>query len=552
MAVCGALGSLIACAEPPAKHVVVTAPVLNGVLETSIHPWLRWPDLKDVTEDLRRLYAAESDGLVWFDGGKPHPAASDAVAAIAHIADRGLAPTDYDAELLKPTLSDPTLFDLALSVGVLRAMDAVHRGRVDPTTLGWGYDTTRKTLDRAALLREAREGHGVSALLDGLEPAFPHYRRNRETLARYRRLVEAGEPPMVPEPPRAVDVGEPWRGVIPLRQRLTVFGDLDEDTPLVASRDGKLLYDGAVAEGVKRFQKRHILKPDGIVGKKTLAALNVPLAARVRQLELAMERGRWLPSVHERPTIFVNVPLFRLWASDPAEGHEPLRMKVVVGKALRHRTPIFVDHVEYVVFHPYWNPTYRIATREILPKARKDPLYLASERLEIVASGRYDAASWPATSENLDAVARGRLFLRQTPGPDNALGLVKFIFPNDNSVYMHGTPAPHLFQETRRDFSHGCIRVEKPRELAEFVLRNQPEWTPERIDEAMRGPKPEHANLSEPLMVVLFYDTVHVNSEGVVHFAEDIYRHDRALDAALGGGYPYTDAQRGVRTVRRH
>jgi L,D-transpeptidase YcbB len=237
--------------------------------------------------------------------------------------------------------------------------------------------------------------------------------------------------------------------------------------------------------------------------------------------------------------VFVNVPIFRLWASDPVRGEEPLRMKVVVGQALDHRTPIFVDKMEYVIFRPYWNPPYSILTKEILPRARRDAGYLDKESMEIVASGADAAPALAATPENLEAVAKGKLFVRQKPGPKNSLGLAKFIFPNSDNVYMHGTPAPQLFARTRRDFSHGCIRLEDPAKLAEWVLRDNPAWTRARIDEAMQGERPTRVNLEEPLTVVIFYDTVHVNSEGVVHFVGDIYGHDRALDEALARGFPY-------------
>jgi murein L,D-transpeptidase YcbB/YkuD len=216
-------------------------------------------------------------------------------------------------------------------------------------------------------------------------------------------------------------------------------------------------------------------------------------------------------------------------------------MRVVVGRSLDHRTPIFLQQMEYVVFRPYWNPPYGIATKEIVPHARRDPSYLDREDLEIVASGDETAPALPATPESLDAVVAGRLVVRQKPGPRNSLGLAKFIFPNHENVYMHGTPATQLFSRMRRDFSHGCIRVEDPARLAEWVLRDVPGWTSARIEAAMQAERPTRVNLREPLLVVLFYDTVHVNSEGVVHFVGDIYRHDRALDEALTRGYPYPE-----------
>jgi murein L,D-transpeptidase YcbB/YkuD len=228
-----------------------------------------------------------------------------------------------------------------------------------------------------------------------------------------------------------------------------------------------------------------------------------------------------------------------MWATDPVRGDEPLRMSVVVGQSLNHRTPLFIEQMEYVIFRPYWNPPMGITVKELIPHARHDPSYLDREQLEIVASDADNAPAMPATPENLAAVVAGKLFMRQKPGPKNSLGLAKFIFPNAENVYMHGTPAPQLFSRARRDFSHGCIRLEDPARFGEWVLRDQPEWTRERIDAAMQGQRPTRVNLKQPLTVVLFYDTVHVNSEGVVFFVDDIYAHDRALDAALRQGYPF-------------
>ena len=538
----------------PSAHAAIASTV-EEVLETTRHPWLRWPDLADVAAALVDLYGRESDRLVWFEGERALPAVEEAVDALARAAEHALWPSDYDAERIQAEwrglqakapveATERALFDLAVSIGVLREIQAVRIGRVDPRTLDWGYDVTPKKLDRAALLLGARDGAGVTALLDGLEPSFPHYKRNRKMLAHYRGLAQAGEPEPVPSLPkdrRKVAPGEPWIGVPQMRARLRVFGDLTQDAPTAGTSDGTPLYDGTLVEAVKRFQRRHILDADGVVGSATIEALNVPLSARVRQLELAMERGRWLPLLGDRPAVFVNVALFRLWASDPARGEEVLRMNVVVGKSLSHNTPLFVEDMEYVVFRPYWNPPYGIVTEEILPKARRDPSYLEAGRFEIVASGDDDAKALPATPENLEAVAAGRLYVRQKPGPRNSLGLAKFIFPNRENICMHGTPAPYLFARTRRDFSHGCIRVEDPAGLAEWVLRDVPGWTRTRIDEAMQAERPTRVNLREPLGVVIFYDTVHVNSENVVHFVGDIYGHDRTLDEALERGYPYPE-----------
>jgi murein L,D-transpeptidase YcbB/YkuD len=538
-----------AVSDPVADAAIASA--VEDVLETTRHPWLRWPSWP--TWRPLAVSRPESDGSLWFEGGRrfrPPRKRSTRSRAEEHA----LRPADYDPSGIQEEwkrisakapvqVTERVLFDLAVSIGVLREIQAVRTGRVDPRTLDWGYDVTPKKLDRAALLLGARDGAGVTALLDGLEPSFPHYKRNRKMLVHYRSLARAGEPEPVPSLPkgrRKVEPGEPWEGVSQMRARLRVFGDLEQDSPTAATSDGTPLYDAALVEAVKRFQRRHILDADGVVGSATIEALNVTLSARVRQLELAMERGRWLPPFGE-PTVFVNVPIFRLWASDPTRDEDVLRMSVVVGKSLGHNTPLFVQEMEYVIFRPYWNPPYSIVTEEILPRARREPSYLEAERFEIVASGDDDAKALPATPENLEAVEAGRLYLRQKPGPRNSLGLAKFIFPNRANVYMHGTPAPYLFARTRRDFSHGCIRLENPTGLAEWVLRDVPGWTRERIDEAMRAERPTRVNLREPLRVVIFYDTVHVNSENVVHFVGDIYGHDRTLDEALERGYPYPE-----------
>jgi len=521
--------------------------IVDQVLTAAKHPGLTWGSISDVAAGLKPVYDAEPDRLVWFDGTTPSPSLDTTLATVRAAGDHGLNPADYDAATLSQQSAaigrgavsprDRAYFDLGVSVACARLIKAVHAGRVDPATMDWGYDVTPKQVDVAETLRRVSHGTALSAVLDSLQPPFSHYLRARRALAVYRTLAQAGEPDAVPDLPKPRAKVEPrqnWVGVPQLAARLRILGDRPAGTLETGST-----YTGPLVDAVKRFQMRHGLDADGVIGPGTLRAINVPLAQRVRQIELAMERMRWLPQLSDRPNVFVNVPLFRLWADDPFTGAEPLRMNVVVGQSLNHKTPIFVERMEYVIFRPYWNPPRSIIVNEIVPKARRDAGYMAREALEIVTSDAEAAEALPPTPDNLDRLAAGTLRVRQKPGPSNSLGLAKFIFPNDDNVYMHGTPAQALFSRARRDFSHGCIRLEDPARFAEWVLRDQPDWNRAHIDQAMQEERPTRVNLKSPLTVVLFYDTVHVNSENVVFFVDDIYDHDRALAAALARGYPY-------------
>ena len=258
----------------------------------------------------------------------------------------------------------------------------------------------------------------------------------------------------------------------------------------------------------------------------------------LRQIELTMERWRWLPDNLGDRFLVVNVPAFQLYAFDLTGGNvQPsLTMPVVVGSAARHETPIFSGLMQYMVFRPYWNIPPGILRSETIPKLRRDPGSLTRSRLEIVAAGAPDAPSttYPATAANLSRVASGALRIRQRPGPSNSLGKAKFIFPNTYNVYLHDTPAQDLFDKTRRDFSHGCIRVANPPALAQFVLQDQPRWTPAAIDSAMNtGPESQKVPLAKPVGVYVLYGTVLVEPDGAMHFYDDLYRLDASLERAL-------------------
>jgi murein L,D-transpeptidase YcbB/YkuD len=325
---------------------------------------------------------------------------------------------------------------------------------------------------------------------------------------------------------------DPYPNLEALARQLAALADLASDVPVPA------LYEGAIVDGVRRFQERHGLEPDGVLGRGTIAALNVPMAERVVQIELALERLRWMPHLSTDRFLAVNIPMFQLWGWDgvPPDGAPTFGMRVIVGRALSTETPVFVEEMRHVIFRPYWNVPPSILRGEVVPALRKDPRYLEKHDMEIVAGQSDRSPVVPATPENIARLGSGSLRVRQRPGPSNSLGLVKFVFPNDDNIYMHGTPAPQLFGRPRRDFSHGCIRVQDPVSLAEWVLAGEPEWTRERIVGAMNGTSPQQVNLARPVQVILFYITaVVMPGDGTVRFAEDIYRHDARLRKALAG-----------------
>ena len=256
----------------------------------------------------------------------------------------------------------------------------------------------------------------------------------------------------------------------------------------------------------------------------------------MRQIELSLERLRWLPPQLNSPPILVNIPQFRLFAFYTTADREDLllQMNVIVGKTFtRNNTPVFAADMRFVVIRPYWDVPATILRSEFLPKIRANPEWLVRNHFEIVAGEADDGRIVPASADSIDALARGQLRLRQKPGADNSLGIAKLMFPNRHNVYLHGTPAQGLFAEARRAFSHGCVRVEDPLGLAAFVLRDQPLWTRARLEEAAKLERPTRIALTQPLRVFIIYATALVAESGRVHFFEDIYGHDRRLAAQL-------------------
>jgi murein L,D-transpeptidase YcbB/YkuD len=355
----------------------------------------------------------------------------------------------------------------------------------------------------------------------------PGYVRLRDTLAFYRSIQERGGWPGVPVGPM-MSRGATGERITALKHRLIVSGDL----PISQRGDGAI-FDEALEEAVRRFQRRHGLDVDGVVGPATLEALNVSVNERIRQIKKNMERWRWVP--HDLGIRIIAVNIAGFWLQALEKNRPILEMRVVAGKRYT-RTPVFRARMTHAVFRPYWNVPSSIARKEMLPLIKRDPGYLEKNRLRVFRG--WDPENGEIDPKNIDwsqlAPHHFPYRLRQDPGPMNALGRVKFVFPNRFNVYLHDTPERELFARTVRGFSHGCIRVEKPVELAQFVLRDDPRWTRERILLAMEeGSANQIVRLHEPITVHIEYWTAWVDEDGTAQFRKDIYEWDELLEEEL-------------------
>jgi murein L,D-transpeptidase YcbB/YkuD len=536
-----------ASAQAPAEDA------LKQIIAEGNPGYLDWSAALADRDSIAKVYEDNAYRLLWSDGHKPTQQALALLQELRAAGERGLDPEDYPGNQLAYLLvdlidsknagiEDWALFDASLSLAGIRFLSDLHYGRVDPSTVGHNLTVERVRLDIPTTLAHLATAVNVPIAVDALEPQFRHYALLKRQLARYRALAhEAGLNTLPPLPTKSVKPGEAYAGAPQLEKLLLALGDFKADTTS-ADHDPQTLTPPLV-DAIKRFQGRHGEKTDGVLGAATFAELTKPLSDRVTQIELTMERWRWMPSELITAPIIVNIPQFRLFAFESTSDSEAhiKQMNVIVGKAFEAtQTPVFTADMTYLVFRPYWEVPYSIALKEIVPGARTNPASIAKHRMEIVRGYGDGATVMPNTAENVELVAKGTLRLRQVPGPDNSLGLVKFMFPNPYNVYLHSTPAAGLFAESRRDFSHGCVRVSDPVGLAEYVLRDSPEWTRDKILAAMNGEKPLTVTLKNPIRVFIVYGTALATEDGNALFFDDIYGHDQRLKAALNSRRPHS------------
>jgi len=535
--------ALLALAQaPPAASQA--GDTLRTIVEAGRLDDLRWPDFRDYRQHLKNFYEPGGYAPVWVRNGQPTSQARSITAILQQADRKGLHSDDYDgprwearfARVPAAPDAERARFDAALTVCVMRYISDLHIGKVNPQHFTFGLSVQEKKYDLPDFLRQRLiDAPDPAAALNTVEPPFAGYQRTQAALLRYFDLAKQDDGEQLPVPAKTVAPGAPYAGVPRLVRLLRLLGDLPADAALPADTG---VYSGSVVDALKRYQRRHGLQADGRIGAQTVKSLNTPLGVRVRQLQLTLERWRWLPHDFPEPPVVVNIPEFRLRAM---EGGKPvLEMNVIVGKAFGHKTPVFTDTMQYVVLRPYWNVTPSIQRSEIVPSIRKDRDYIAKKGFEVTTQRGEPVTSGTINDDVLEQLRTGKLAVRQKPGPANSLGLVKLIFPNQHNVYLHSTPAPELFSQSRRDFSHGCIRVEKPVELTAWALRNNPGWDAERIRKEMEtGRDNQQVNLTRQIPVLILYATAIVDEAGMVYFFDDIYGLDASLEKVLVTGYPY-------------
>ncbi len=464
----------------------------------------QYPKLKPYEKNLQKFYEGRSYAYAWFDENGLIEQAGNLFNKVENIQDEGVSSRLFYEDVLHKMMDNDSSYaftekanvsvELMLTAQYFFYANKIWNGISDNALREIDWDLPRKKLSYEAMLDSLLEV--PSSIFMKNEPLYRQYGLLKENLKKYRAIQAGSGWKQIKADKKTYRIGDSSKVIADIREHLFLVGDLTVN-------NGSPLYDHELEESIKKFQKRYGLTEDGVIGRSFIEELNYPIEKRIEQLIVNMERCRWLPLALRKDYIVVNIPEYSFHAFE----NDTLAwsMKVVVGTEL-NKTAVFSGMMNNVVFSPYWNVPPGIMAKEVLPAISRNSNYLEKNHME-----------WNGKS------------VRQKPGPWNALGKVKFLFPNSHSIYLHDTPSKSLFSRDQRAFSHGCIRVEDPRRLAIYVLRNQPEWSEEKIDEAMNAEKEMYVKISQPVPVIITYLTAWVNSKGELNFRKDIYKRDSRL-----------------------
>lgn len=551
---------------------------------------LKWPDITDIQPQLQQFYNDREWQLAWTRDGKPTDQATRLIQLFGDAAKKGLRPEDYDGPrwaertegLARVRSSNDSsdsgkdtiaAFDLAMTVDAMRYLSDLHLGRINPQSLDFDIDVParRAQFDLPTLINDQLvDADDVGSVVAGVEPQNPIYKKTEEALPHYLELADQQSkqaPQPLPPVTKPIAPGGSYPATAQLAQRLALEGYL----PGQAGQAGGGGYSPELSQAVQQFQERHGLMADGKLTKETVDALNVSMGARVQQINDSLERWRWLPDNFVKPRVMINLPEYYVRTFNPG-GDLAFKMKVVDGQNHDdHNTPVFVRTMKFVIFRPFWNLPKDIVQKDLLAR-HANAAYFEKNGYEVTTQGGQPVTGW-----SMADLEQGRYAVRQKPGPKNSLGLVKFMFPNEYDVYMHSTPEVALFNLAQRDRSHGCVRLEDPEKMADWVLNGQGDWDAAKIHQAMYGAptnnpdgtsqnadnsaakaKPtggdadsgtsstasevkdnKQVNLQTPLTVVLTYLTANADEDGTMHFFDDMYGYDKSMEEALAKPRPY-------------
>ncbi|MCZ6865385.1 MAG: L,D-transpeptidase family protein [Candidatus Dadabacteria bacterium] len=531
---------------------------------------------------LPKLYEERNYVPLWIENGGPSSQAYEMIEIIRNSDNEALDPDYYNISEIESILKrieqdrnsgdsyealDLAELELLLSNSFLTYTHDLHYGRVRAEQINLELLSGERPVNLPKLLVTAIETDQVQGTLEGLLPKYPMYAKLRISLKEYREIAAKGGWQPVAYGDK-FKKGARGQRVLALSKRLKVTGELDSSIP------GSEVFDDSLDQAVRKYQQRNGLYVDGVVGKSTIESLNVLVEERISQIELTMERWRLLPQYLGNRYILVNIANYHLYGVE--NNNDSINMRIVVGKP-QWNTPMFSEEMTHLIINPYWNIPPSIVKDDIAPRIKEDPEYMAKrnidalglkapekilveeneivevsenvEAVEVVDGNNpeerklsdAEAENIQAQKEYISKVLSGKYRLRQNPGPGNPLGRIKFLFPNKHSIYLHDTPNRGFFKKAQRNFSHGCIRVEKPLELAEFVLFSNPDWTQSTVQSSINRGRTKTVHLDEAITVYILYFTTWVDNEGSVNFHKDIYGLDKTLYNALRTTRPQVD-----------